>query len=237
MKLHRFYVEDIRSRLGKLELDHQLWIHDEKLLNQWLKVLRFKIGDQLVLFNDEEERLYRVKLIEDALSVLLEMVTEVTRRLPSKHVYLLWSLLKSDKNEWVIQKATELGVKDLVPIISKRSEKTGLNMERSRKIMIEAAEQCGRSDIPNLREPIGLAEAIEEYAHLPLYICEQTAEGNNKLPQENSEFGLLVGPEGGWSDPEKALFKDKKLPHIVLSGMTLRAETATVAALTIALAQ
>lgn len=237
MKLHRFYVEDIRSKSGKLELDKQLWVHDEKLLNQWLRVLRFKVGDQLVLFNDEEERLYKIKIIEDALSVLLELVTEVNRHLPSKHVYLLWSLLKSDKNEWVIQKATELGVKDLVPIISERSEKTGLNMERSRKIMIEAVEQCGRSDIPSLREPISLKEALEEYRHLPLFVCEQTADDDNQLPQENDELGLLIGPEGGWSDQEKALFKDKKLPHIILSDMTLRAETAAVAALTIALAK
>jgi 16S rRNA (uracil1498-N3)-methyltransferase len=235
MKLHRFYVESVHDKAGKLELGHIVWIHDANLLNQWLKVLRYKSGDQLILFNDTEERLYKIKDIESSLSVLLEMVTEIERKMPKKHVYLLWSLLKNDKNDWVIQKATELGVSDLVPVISERSEKTDLKIERAQKIAIEAAEQCGRSDIPVIREPINLIEALEEYKTLPLYICEQATEESGRLLPKEQEFGVLIGPEGGWSEKEKAMFKDNNLPHINLSDMTLRAETAAVAALTIVL--
>ncbi len=235
MKLHRFYVESVHDKAGKLELSQIVWIHDANLLNQWLKVLRYKSGDQLILFNDTEERLYKIKDIESSLSVLLEMVTEIERKMPKKHVYLLWSLLKNDKNDWVIQKATELGVSDLVPIISERSEKTDLNVERSQKIAIEAAEQCGRSDIPVIREPISLTEALEEYKNLSLYICEQATEGSGRLLPKEQEFGILIGPEGGWSEKEKDIFRENNLPHINLSDMTLRAETAAIAALTVAL--
>jgi 16S rRNA (uracil1498-N3)-methyltransferase len=236
MKLHRFYVEKVHDKAGRLELDRQVWIHDAGLLNQWLKVLRFKVGDQLSLFNDDTERLYTITNIESSQSVLLTMVTELQRQIPQKHIYLLWSLLKSDKNEWIVQKATELGVKDLVPIIAKRSAKTGLNLERCQKIIIEAAEQCGRADIPKIREPLGLEAALSEYNHLPLFICEQSPQANN-LSAVADELGILIGPEGGWDESEKALFKAKNLPHLNLSDLTLRAETAAIAAVTIVLAK
>lgn len=231
MKLHRFYVQNIHTKAGHLELDQQIWIHDQALLNQWLRVLRFKVGNELVLFNNTEERLYKISKIEPPASVFLEMITEIERKLPTKHVYLMWSLLKKDKNEWVLQKATELGVKDFVPIIADRSEKTGLNLERAKNIVIEAAEQCGRSDLPVIREAINLETALEEYKDLPLFICEQ-AEGAKTLINVD-ELGVLIGPEGGWSDKEKALFKKKNLKHINLSDLTLRAETAAITALSI----
>src|SRR5690606_20204102 len=99
-------------------------------------------------------RLYKIVQVEKD-GVKLELVTEFERKLPERHIYLFFSLLKKDKNEWVLQKCTELGVRNFVPIVADRSEKTGFNLERSEKIVIEAAEQCGRSDIPDVREPIG----------------------------------------------------------------------------------
>jgi 16S rRNA (uracil1498-N3)-methyltransferase len=238
MTLHRFYVEDVHDKSGQLELDHQIWIHDEALLKQWLRVLRFNVGDQLILFNLKEERIYTIKKIEFPNSILLEMVTELNRKLPANHVYLLWSLLKKDKNEWVIQKATEMGVKNLVPIIAERSEKTDINIERARKIIIEAVEQCGRSDIPDIREPIGLKEALEEYSGIELMVCEQNVDVDDHiLPKTSAKIGILIGPEGGWSESEGKLFKDRKLAHINISQFTLRAETAAVAALTIVLSK
>jgi len=228
MKLHRFYVHEMHNRFGPIALGEVVWMHDEKLLNQWQKVLRYRLGDELVLFNDSEERLYKITVSEQG-SVQLKMKTELTRVLPNKKVYLLWSLLKKDKNDWVMQKATEIGVHKLIPIIADRSEKTGFNIERAKKIIIEASEQCGRGDIPEIREPILIDEAISEYKDTPLYICEQHSNQDNE-----EQFvlldrcGLLIGPEGGWSDREKILFANIGLPHINLGKFTLRAETASV---------
>jgi 16S rRNA (uracil1498-N3)-methyltransferase len=159
----------------------------------------------------------------------VELVTEMDRELPKKHVYLLWSLLKKDKNDWVLQKATELGVRNFVPVVADRSEKTGFDIDRAHKILIEAAEQCGRADIPEIHEPITVDEAVSEYAELPLFICEQ-AEGEPDLSLEKA--GVLVGPEGGWSDREKELFKNADIAHINIAQFTLRAETAAVSAVT-----
>lgn len=229
MRLHRFYISEMHNRFGPINMGEELWVHDEKLLNQWLKVLRYRVGDQLILFNDEEERLYKIAVIEEN-SVKLVMETEIRRNLPTKQLYLLWSILKKDKNDWVIQKATELGVHKLVPIFSSRTEKLGFNIERAQKIIIEAAEQCGRGDIPALREPLELAEAVGEYSQkMSLFVCEQH-QSTQPVLKKLDKVGVLIGPEGGWNSAEKDWFKQHDLNHINISKFTLRAETAAIVA-------
>ncbi len=224
MKIHRFYISP-KTR----ELDHSFWLHDPSLIKQWVKVLRYQTGQELVLFDGiSHDRLYKLTKIEPD-SVHLEMVTEFERKLPSKSVYLFWSLLKKDKNEWVVQKATEIGVSNFVPVLADRSEKTGFNLERAQKIAIEASEQCGRSDIPHIRDTISLTEALDEYKDkVTMLVCDEQAETN--LPSSDQDVGVLIGPEGGWSDNELALFKQARLGNLHLGQLTLRAETAAVIA-------
>lgn len=228
MKLHRFYVGGMHDKWGPTTLDHALWVHDERLLNQWLKVLRFRAGNELILFNDETDRIYKITKIEYPHSVHLELVTERERSLPNKHIYLLWSLLKKDKNDWVLQKATELGVRNFVPLMADRSEKTGFVIERAHKILVEAAEQCGRSDIPDIREPITIDEALLEYKDLPLFVCEQGAD--DPVLDDLEKLGVLIGPEGGWTDKERELFANNQIKQLAIAPFTLRAETAAVVA-------
>lgn len=235
MKLHRFYVGGMHNKWGPVELNHTLWVNDERLINQWLKVLRYRVNDQLVLFNDETERIYKITKIEFPHSAHLELITEQDRKMPAKHVYLLWSLLKKDKNDWVLQKATELGVRNFVPILAERCEKTGFDIERAHKILVEASEQCGRADIPDIREPILPTTAIAEYADTPLFICEQGDGAADLRPLDT--VALLIGPEGGWSDTEKQLFADANLAHINIASFTLRAETAAIIAVSKAFEQ
>lgn len=232
MKLHRFYVGGLHDKRGQLQLEHRVWVHDANLLNQWLKVLRFRVNDELVLFDgDSEDHLYKITTIEPQ-SVGLDIVTTFPPKHPSRHVYLFWSLLKSDKNDLVLQKCTELGVGNFVPIIAERTEKTGFDEARSRRIIIEAVEQCGRSDIPELREPVPLHEVLDEYGDkIALYVCEQGS-APFSVPKEDKPLGVLIGPEGGWSEAELASFKDRNLPHIDLNDFTLRAETASISAIT-----
>ena len=131
----------------------------------------------------------------------------------------------------MLQNCTELGVSHFVPLLAERSEKTGFNEERALKIVIEAAEQCGRSDIASVREPIDMQTAIAEFKDkMPLFICEQDTDQADT--QQLTQAGVLIGPEGGWSDKEKELFKTQGLKHLNLHDFTLRAETACVAAAT-----
>lgn len=230
MKLHRFYTGTVHDERGPLLLGATVWIHDQYLLNQWLRVLRYRIGDELVLFNNTDERLYKITNIKAPHSVHLQLVTEMQRQLPEKHIYLLWSLLKKDKNDWVLQKGTELGVRNFVPILASRSEKTGFNIDRAHKILIEAAEQCGRADIPDVREPITVNTAVKEYIDIPLFICEK---GEQTVDLKSFHAAaILIGPEGGWSEEERQLFNEHKVQHITIAPFTLRAETAAIIAAT-----
>ena len=226
MKLHRFYVADT-------ELTQNFWLQDGGLYHQWTKVLRFEVGREIVLFNDQsQERLYRIAKFGDN-AIHLELITEMESKTSNKEIYLCFSLLKKDKNDWVLQKCTELGVSHFILIISERTEKTGFDVERAEKIVIEASEQCGRSDIPRIREPITVEKVIDELSgKVELLVAEQSSLSHSSSinPQSSRPMGVLVGPEGGWTDSEKQLFTDKGLKHLALSDFTLRAETACITA-------
>jgi len=226
MKLHRFYIADTK-------LVEDLVIDDKAYTHQWTKVLRFRVGRGIALFNnDGVEYLYVITMI-DKFGVRLRRNTEIKVPKPHKEVHLCFSLLKKDKNDWVLQKATELGVSHFVPLLCDRTEKTGFDENRARKIVVEAAEQCGRVDIPTVLEPITPQKLLEKLSPgVELFVAEQGSPqlnlSLNSLPQES--VAILIGPEGGWSDQEKQLFNEKEVKHISLSNFTLRAETAAVTA-------
>ncbi len=224
MKLHRFYTGP------DMALEQDVWLHDQRLVHQLGRVLRCKPGDQIVLFNERSEKLYEIHEV-NATEVHVIHKTDLDAKRPGRDVYLFWALLKKDKNDWVLQKGTELGVSHFVPLLADRSEKTGFNVERAHKIVIEAAEQCGRSDIPTVREPMHVATAIKQYHDkLTLLVCQQSEQDQPNLTPP-SKVGLLIGPEGGWSDAEKELFNSDKLAHLNLHDFTLRAETAALVAI------
>lgn len=224
MKLHRFY-------LPESELSQKLWVHDERLLHQWLRVLRFRQGSKLILFDgNKTERLYKIFKIEDS-SCGLELVTEMVPKVPSRDVYLFWVPLKKDNNDIVLQKGTELGVSHFVPVFAERSVVTDFNVERAKKILIEAAEQCGRVDIPRIREAIDLRTAVEEFdGKIALYFAEYDEKPTPEINQD--EVGVFVGPEGGWSDAE-IKFLSERCQRLPLSEFTLRAETAAIVAVSV----
>jgi 16S rRNA (uracil1498-N3)-methyltransferase len=227
--IHRFYTGHSKDRSGELQLTERLWVNDPGLVNQWLRVLRMRSGEELVLFNGNgQERLYRIEQVEEK-AVHLQHVTDFQPKYPSVSLSLAWSLLKKDKNEWVLQKCTELGVSHFLPIISERTEKTGFDTERAHKILIESSEQCGRHDIPTIIEPQSLQSLINEHTESKEIVV---ADMGGARPKHNSTKPVLlvVGPEGGWADKERELFAHNKLDTIGLGDFTLRAETASISA-------
>jgi 16S rRNA (uracil1498-N3)-methyltransferase len=121
-------------------------------------------------------------------------------------------------------------VNHFIPILSERCERTGFNEERARKIIVEAAEQCGRGNIPSLREPMYLTTFLDEFSgKLPIIACEQ--DGTDVLDGTNKTAVVVVGPEGGWTDKEKQLFNDAGVLLVSIGDFTHRAETASIAAM------
>lgn len=224
MRVHRFYTGE------ELKLKKDFWLHDEAMLWQWNKVLRFREGQEVILFDGLQiDRMYKIVELKKT-EAHLQMVTELDQVLPARKIYLFWSLLKSDNNEHILQKCTELGVSNFVPLITDRTIKKDFNIERARKIVQEAAEQCGRSSIPHIREPVHIEKVLEEYKdQLTLFVAHK-GHKRSELLNDDEKYGVLIGPEGGWSDREQEMFARADYPGIDLGDFTLRAETAAIAA-------
>jgi 16S rRNA (uracil1498-N3)-methyltransferase len=227
MRMLRFFV-------GDTELKKRILVEDRAILHQWLRVLRLKLDDKVVLFNFlEKEATYRLGRIKPS-QVEVIKVEDLQPRRPRNNITLAWSVLKKDKNELVVQKATELGVKKFMAILSSRSVKTGLNLDRLEKVAIEAAEQSGRSDIPRIENPIGLDVALLTIPETAQILVAQkndtTSEGLDSVVfSSDEEIFVFIGPEGGWSAEEIRLLKAQPNSSLIdIADFTLRAETAAV---------
>lgn len=160
---------------------------------------------------------------------------------PALPVTVLLSVFKFDRMEWVIEKATELGAQRIVPMIARRSEKhlaqtAQSRVERWRRIVREAAKQSRRSDIPVIDDVMTLKSAvsIKPEAGLCLLLAEQERERTLYAAVQHFDEGsihLAVGPEGGWTADEEALFIAEKWLPVSLGPRILRAETAGIAAM------
>ncbi len=163
-------------------------------------------------------------------------------------LHLLLAVFKFDHMEWAIEKATELGVGRITPVLARRTEKhlaqaATKRAERWRRIALEASKQSRRTSIPEISEPITLKEALEVVdspVRILLSETEQTASLAAVLQKpghvtDESEFShaLAIGPEGGWTQEEMALFTGHGWQHVTLGPRILRAETAAIAAIAI----
>jgi 16S rRNA (uracil1498-N3)-methyltransferase len=185
------------------------------------------------LFGNAQEALYEIVHMQKT-SARLRCIKTLQQTLPTRMTYLAWSLLKKDKNDWVIQKATELGVTHLIPVQAERcarSDISNMRMERWQKIALEASEQCGRSDVPTISQPAELDSTLTALAdkNVVMYIAQQDGDTQLQLHVDES-LAVLIGPEGGWSDAEKQLFSARDVRTLHLSQFTLRAETAAIIA-------
>ncbi len=227
MRFHRFYLTN--TKIGNSK---ELNIDSSALVNQISKVFRLGPEDKIILF-DGSGNDYTCSIVNISKNNIQLKVDEVvpSRYIPQNKIFLFQSLIKKDKFEWIVEKATELGVTDIVPIVSERSEKKGLNLERLNKIAIEASEQSGRGTVPNIHPIIGLNEVFESIIDPERVVAFHTDDNQTALSQNLSIEGIFIGPEGGWSSKEIDLFHKSKIKVFSLGKQVLRAETAAVVAL------
>jgi 16S rRNA (uracil1498-N3)-methyltransferase len=167
---------------------------------------------------------------------------------PALPITVVTSIYKFDRMEWAIEKATELGVAGIAPVIARRTDKhlalaAAKRAERWRRIAHEAAQQSRRSDVPAIHDPVSLADRVRaQSAGMRIVLAEQErtttlrgvveesiAAAQNEMPV----FELAIGPEGGWAPDEEALFDANGWRAVSLSPRILRAETAAIAALAV----
>lgn len=182
--------------------------------------------------------------------VRFNLLSEVAAE-PSLPITVVMAIYKFDRMEWAVEKATELGVAAIVPVIARRSEKhlaqaAMKRVERWRRIAHEAAQQSRRSDVPVIHDAGLLAEHVKtasSAARLVLAEQERTRtlraaleEAVNAAGVEMPTVEFAIGPEGGWAPEEEALFDANGWRAVTLGPRILRAETAAIAALSVAAA-
>ena len=204
------------------------------------RVVRIKPGATVTLFDIQgADYLARVEEVgkNSTRLFILEKRKKKNKRI---QVTLAQALIKAKNLELVLQKATELGMSDFIPIISSRSiiklgDKTEKKMQRWRRIVLESAKQCGRSVVPRIHIPVELNMFFQRQAEdKKIFFCGRGGDYlrnilvNLKPP---ASVVLLIGPEGGWTDREEKDMVDHGFEAVSLGPSTLRSETAAIASL------
>lgn len=197
------------------------------------RVMRAAEGDTVVLCDDlTGEWAARVASVGKR-DVVLDPVEKLREREQVPDVWLCAALLKKDRFDLVLEKATELGVRRIVPLLTRRCVADRLNPERARAVMTEAAEQCARTALPELAEPVKLEALLRHWpAERALFFADEQGGGpaREAFAAHTGPAALLVGPEGGFDDGERAAVR--ALPQaraIGLGPRILRGETAALA--------
>lgn len=208
-----------------------------------LHVLRLKKGAGIELF-DGTGNLYAVEISNTSRDNLSLIIRNATRVLPSKpELHLAPALLKGKKLELVLQKAVELGVVGLHPFYSQYGDKpvnkTDSSEDRWQRIILEACKQCGQALLPRLSSPVSwpaLLSNTSSYSRVLLcYEKETTRKISDFLftPEHDETILMITGPEGGFSEREISSAMEHNCIPVSLGSLTLRAETAAIAAVAI----
>ncbi len=235
MARRRFFVDEVRGGRAQILGDdaHHL-----------TRVLRVETGQKYEISDNASVYLAEIDTArKDLVSFsVVEKLGAAETLLP---IAIVAALIKFDRFEWLVEKATELGVASIVPFMADRSEKgldraAGKRVSRWRKIAREASEQSRRSKLPEIADLVSSAEALDNHASLKLVLEEQadTAPLLTALPASwpaESSVAILVGPEGGWTDRERSAFKASQWTPASLGNTILRAETAAIAGLAVIL--
>jgi len=206
---------------------------DRAQANYLGNVLRLGEGAELLVFNGHSgEWLARV---EDAGKKRLLLTVESKRREPETipDVWLAFAPVKRTQTDWLVEKATELGAARLIPVITQRTIVDRVKLDRLEAIAIEAAEQCGRTILPQIAEPVPLARLLRDRDEKrTLFFADEQGGAPVTEAMKSGPALILTGPEGGFTDEERKLVRESANAFAVSLGpRILRAETAALSAL------
>ncbi|WP_455475902.1 16S rRNA (uracil(1498)-N(3))-methyltransferase [Bartonella sp. B17] len=202
-----------------------------------IRVLRMQEGDEILVFNGQDgEWLARLITVKKRF-IVAQLIHQ--ERLQTTHSNLIYGFapLKNARLDYMVQKAVEMGVSVLQPVITHHTQVTRVNMTRIEANVVEASEQCGILSVPKCAPAVSLTEFLAYWDETqPLFFCDEAQKLHNPLPlfkkHEATVLGVLIGPEGGFSEEERSFLK--KHPFVIpisLGPRILRADTAAVTAL------
>lgn len=240
--MHRFFVKKDNIKGREAFIDKEEAHHIQK-------VLRLKEGDRIVLFDGQgtEYHAFLQGVKDKKLVAFIEDVLEVDNEPPVK-VNLVQGIPKGDRMELIIQKAVELGVFRIYPVLTERTvvmlkgEKEAKKVERWQQIAVEACKQCRRNVVPEIKPVAAFKDMLGIMAGKPAFMLYENEENKGlrdvlreKKDEVKDEIFLLIGPEGGFAPHEADLAKKEGIILCRLGPRILRTETASLAAISIIL--
>ena len=210
------------------------------LAHRLARVLRLRRGDEVVLTSGGP-REYVVRLDGVSANAITGVVTG-ERASPAEaaiEVVLYQSLIRPNRFDLALEKGTEIGVARFVPVVNARSQVTeeasSARSERWRRLIVEAAEQCGRGRLPTVGDPQSFDEAIRTAPGLKIVPWEDERNARlssylHSLPERPRAVSVFIGPEGGYTDEEVALARESGAALLTLGRRVLRSETAAIVA-------
>lgn len=225
-KVHRFITPYEIS-------NDQIEITDTDIIHQWKNVLKFKTGEIIILANTTHGEAL-CTILDLSKDIALLSIAEINNKNKegNKKITLYLAILKSENFEMVVQKATEIGVHKIVPIITEHTIKTGLKYERLEKIAREAAELCGRNSITEIAPTLKFKDALIDCKNTDNQIIFDIS-GEIFSPKPGFGLGslaLFIGPEGGFTEKEIEDAKENNIDTASLGTLMLRGETAAIIA-------
>ena len=210
--------------------------HNKSKAHYLRSVMRLNIGEQVFLFNENNgEYLAKIKTLSKS-TVEFEVLNCVRKPYFGYDITLLNSPIHKDNFRFVVEKGTELGVRNFFPVITERTNAPKIRIDKAREHIMYSAEQCERLDIPEINHEEKLSSIMRRWnKNIPIiYCCERGGKNINDIATEiiNKPIAILVGPEGGFSNDEhKWLSKQEHIYPISLGPRIMRAETASIAVL------
>jgi len=203
-------------------------------------VLRLKAGERVLVFNGRDGE-WSASLAEGGKrSATLGVVARIRPQTAPADLHYLFVPLKSARLDYMVQKAVEMGVSRLQPVLTRHGQVARVNIERMQANAVEAAEQCRILSLPDIAPPVALSSVLAQRdPGRWLVFCDEAAETANPLTAlknvpEQSPLAVLVGPEGGFAEDERAiLLRQPNIARVSLGPRILRADTAAVAALAV----
>ena len=194
-------------------------------------VLRKSVGDQLLAFDGRSGE-WLATIAEAGKKKMTLVIDQRTREAESlPDLTLAFAPVKRAQTDWLVEKATELGVARLQPVITQRTIAERVRLDRLEGIAIEAAEQCGRTILPEILDPAPLDRFVRMSGQHPLYFADEQGGEPVAAALSPGPATILVGPEGGFTDGERAMIRGAAhAVAISLGPRILRAETAALAA-------
>lgn len=233
MRIPRIYTQQPLAADASVTLE-------ESASRHLCQVLRMQNGDALTLFNgDGCTYPAQIAFADKKKASVRVLRAERQDNDSSLHIHLGIALSKGDRFDWVLQKATELGVSRVTPLYTQRVD-VKLNRERSEKkqrhwqqVIVSACEQCGRNTLPGLDAPIALSPWLEDLEADQKWVLSPAHSDNFRDADQPTSAALLIGPEGGLDDSEVELALRSGFKALQLGPRILRTETAPVAAISI----